>query len=154
MVSQVTSGCTMKAKPSQQTPSPRRRPASFHAAVSSVPTTAMSFGNPRGTLTTADTAASAGITLASGVGSLRLAAPGGGRSGTYDVALSLGSSANDASCLQSWTPGVGDAASAGANLAFLRGNFCSTTYSNDPAARATFGRQRGVDSLVYRRENF
>ena len=119
-----------------------------------VPTTAMSFGNLRGTLTTADTAASAGITLASGVGSLRLAAPGGGRSGTYDVALSLGSSANDASCLQSWTPGAGDAASAGANLAFLRGNFCSTNYSNDPAARATFGRQRGVDSLVYRRENF
>ena len=119
-----------------------------------VPTTAMSFGNLRGTLTTADTAASAGVTLAAGVGSLRLAAPGGGRSGTYDVALSLGSSATDASCLQSWTPGAGDAASAGANLAFLRGNFCSTNYSNDPAARATFGRQRGVDSLVYRRENF
>lgn len=119
-----------------------------------IATTAMSFGNLRGTLTTADTAASSGITVASGVGSLRLAAPGGGRSGTYDVALSLGSSATDASCLQSWTPGVGDAATAGANLAYLRGNFCASTYSNDPAARATFGRPRGVDSLVYRRENF
>ena len=119
-----------------------------------VATTAMSFGNLRGTLTTADTAASAAITLASGAGSLRLAAPGGGRSGTYDVALSLGSAATDASCLQSWTPGLGDAASAGANLAYLRGNFCASSYSNDPAARATFGRQRGMDSLVYRRENY
>lgn len=119
-----------------------------------IATTAMSFGNLRGTLTTADTAASGPITVSSGLGSLRLAAPGGGRSGTYDVALSLGSSATDASCLQSWTPGAGDVATAGANLAYLRGNFCASTYSNDPAARATFGRQRGVDSLVYRRENF
>lgn len=115
---------------------------------------AMSFGNLRGTLTTADTAASGGIALAAGLGTLRLAAPGGGRSGTYDVVLSLGSSATDASCLPGWTPGVGDTATAGANLAHLRGNFCASTYSNDPAARATFGRQRGVDSLVYRRENF
>ncbi len=119
-----------------------------------IATTAMSFGNLRGTLTTADTAASGAITLANGLGSLRLAAPGGGRSGTYDVALSLGSSATDASCLQPWTPAVGDAATAGANLAYLRGNFCASTYGNDPAARATFGRPRGVDSLVYRRENF
>ena len=85
---------------------------------------------------------------------LRLAAPGGGRSGTYDVALSLGSGATDASCLQPWTPGAGDAAIVGASLAFLRGNFCAAAYSNDPAARATFGRQRGMDNLVYRRENF
>jgi len=119
-----------------------------------VATTAMNFGNLRGTLTTADTAASGAITLASGAGALRLAAPGGGRSGTYDVALSLGSSATDASCLQSWMPGAGDVATVGANLAYLRGNFCASTYSNDPAARATFGRQRGVDNLIYRRENF
>ena len=119
-----------------------------------VAATAMSFGNLRGTLTTADPAASGGIVLASGAGSLRLAAPGGGRSGTYDVALSLGSGATDASCLQPWTPGAGDAAIVGASLAFLRGNFCAAAYSNDPAARATFGRQRGMDNLVYRRENF
>jgi hypothetical protein len=50
--------------------------------------------------------------------------------------------------------GVGAAASASANLACLRGNFCTTPYSNDPAARATFGRPRGLDNLVYRRENF
>ena len=119
-----------------------------------VATTAMNFGNLRGTLTTADTAASGAITLASGAGALRLAAPDGGRSGTYDVSLSLGSSATDASCLQSWMPGAGDVATVGANLAYLRGNFCASTYSNDPAARATFGRQRGVDNLIYRRENF
>jgi hypothetical protein len=50
--------------------------------------------------------------------------------------------------------GVGAAASASANLACLRGNFCTTPDSNDPAARATLGRPRGLDNLVYRRENF
>jgi hypothetical protein len=119
-----------------------------------VATAAMNFGNLRGTLTAADTAVSVGVQLASGVGSLRLAAPGGGRYGTFDTALSLGSSATDASCLQSWTPAAGDAATAGANLAYLRGAWCGSSYGNDPAARATFGRQRGVDSLVYRRENY
>ena len=49
---------------------------------------------------------------------------------------------------------AGDAATAGANLAYLRGAWCGSSYGNDPAARATFGRQRGVDSLVYRRENY
>lgn len=119
-----------------------------------VPASALSFGNLRRTLTTADTAALGGLTFSAGQGSLRLAAPGGGRSGTYDVALSLGSTATDASCLQPWTPGGGDAASTGANLAHLRGAWCGSTYTNDPAARASFGRQRTQDHLIYRRENY
>jgi hypothetical protein len=119
-----------------------------------LPTTALSFGNLRRTLTTADTTASGPVTLAAGAGSLRLAAPGGGRSGTFDVALSLGASATDASCLQPWTPGTGDVATAGANLAYLRGAWCGSTYDKDPSARASFGMQRTQDYLVYRRENF
>jgi hypothetical protein len=94
------------------------------------------------------------VTLAAGVGTLRLAAPGSGRSGTFDVALSLGAGAADASCLQPWTPATGDAATAGANLAYLRGAWCGITYDKDPSARASFGMQRTQDYLVYRRENF
>ncbi|MCK7499108.1 MAG: spore coat U domain-containing protein [Comamonadaceae bacterium] len=119
-----------------------------------VPAAAVSFGNLRRTLTTADTAVASPITITGGRGSLRLAAPSGGRSGSVDVALSLGSSATDASCLQPWTPGAGDAATAGANLAYLRGAWCSSSYDKDPSARATFGQQRGHEALLYRRENY
>lgn len=119
-----------------------------------VPTTAFNFGNLMRTITTADTAASGAITLAGGTGLLRLSAPSSGRVGTYDVALSLGSTATDASCLQPWTPAKGDEASAGANLAFLRGAWCGSSYANDPSARATFGQQSTQQNLIYRRENY
>jgi MSHA biogenesis protein MshQ len=96
--------------------------------------------------------ASAPITFAAGLGSLRLAAPGGGRSGTADVALALGSSATDTSCLQAWTPAK--AATAGANLAYLRGAWCGASYDKDAAVRVTFGLQSSQDNLIYRRENY
>ena len=117
-----------------------------------VPTSALNFGNLMRTITSADTAASSGITIAGGLGTLKLTAPGGGRSGTYDVALSLGSSATDASCLQSWTPTT--AATAAANLAYLRGAWCGSSYTKDPSARVTFGQQSTQQNLIYRRENY
>jgi hypothetical protein len=119
-----------------------------------LPTSTVSYGNLRRGLTAADTAAAGGITLTAGLGTLRLAAPAAGRSGTFDVALSLGTTAADASCMQPWTPAAGDAATTGASLAYLRGAWCSSTHDKDPAARATFGLGRGVDALVYRRENY
>jgi MSHA biogenesis protein MshQ len=117
---------------------------------STVPATAVNFGNLRKTLTLADLSATAAITLASGVGTLRLAAPGGGRSGTVDVGLSLGSSSTDASCLQSWTPTK--AATAAGNAAYLRGAWCGSSVDKDPSARASFGLQRTQDHTLYRRE--
>ncbi len=120
----------------------------------SVSANAVSFGNLRRTLTTSDTAVASALAFSSGVGTLRLAAPGSGHSGTVDVALSLGSSATDASCLQPWTPGTGDAATAGANLAYLRGAWCGSTWGQDPSARASFGLQRTQDHTIYRRENY
>ncbi len=117
-----------------------------------VAATAVNFGNLKKTLVLADLSAGSGITLAGGLGTLRLAAPGGGRSGSVDVALSLGSTATDASCLQAWTPTK--AATTGAGLAHLRGAWCSGTYTQDAAARATFGLQRTQENLVYRRENY
>jgi MSHA biogenesis protein MshQ len=118
-----------------------------------VPAVAVNFGNLRRTLTTADTAVTAPVAISAGRGTLRLAAPGGGRSGTVDVTLSLGSGAVDASCLQPWTPGTGDAATAGANLTYLRTAWCGSNHDKDPAARASFGMPRGADTWVYRREN-
>ncbi|MBA4175086.1 MAG: hypothetical protein C0505_00765 [Leptothrix sp. (in: Bacteria)] len=119
-----------------------------------VPATAVSLGNLRRTLTAADTAVASPVAVSGGLGALRLAAPAGGHRGTLDVALSLGSAAADASCLQPWSPGSGDAATAGVNLAFLRGAWCGSAYDKDPAARASFGLQRGHDGLIYRRENY
>lgn len=119
-----------------------------------VPAASVNMGNLRGTLTTADTAVSAPVVMAAGTGTLRLAAPGAGRSGTLDLALSLGSSATDASCLQTWAPGSGDAATAGANLAFLRGAWCSASHGQDPSARATFGRRRDAGATMHRREMY
>jgi hypothetical protein len=117
-----------------------------------VAASAVNFGNLRKTLTLADLAVSAPITLSGGVGTLKLAAPGGGRSGTVDVALSLGSSSTDASCLQSWTPTK--AATAAGNLSHLRGAWCGTSLDKDPSARASFGLQRTQENTLYRREMY
>ena len=120
-----------------------------------IPATAVNFGNYRKTLTTADTVASgSAVTLSAGRGTLVLAKPLAGHTGTVDVALSLGGTATDASCLQPWTPGTGDAATAGAALSYLRGAWCATTYDKDPSARASFGLYRGADNLIYQRENY
>jgi hypothetical protein len=116
--------------------------------------TVVSFGHLRRSLTSADTAVTGAVTLVGGRGSLRLTAPGGGRSGTVDVALSLGISASDSSCMQPWTQASGDAATAGANLAHLRGAWCGSSYDRDPAARASFGLQHTQDNTLYRRENY
>ena len=120
-----------------------------------LPASAVNFGNYRKTLTAADTnITGTSVTLAAGRGTLVLAKPSAGHNGTVDVALSLGSTATDASCLQTWTPGTGDAASAGAGLAYLRGAWCGSAWTRDPSARASFGLYRGADNLIYQRENY
>ncbi len=114
--------------------------------------TQLSYGNLRKTLTSADgNMGSTSVTLAAGRANLPLAAPGSSRGGTFDVALSLGTSATDASCLQTWTPTK--AATTGAGMAYLRGAWCGSTYDKDPSARVTFGAFRGAENLIYQREN-
>jgi len=70
------------------------------------------------------------------------------------VAASPLPGATDASCLQSWAPGSGDAATAGANLPFLRGAWCTSSFDKDPSARASFGLERTRDRVIYRREHY
>lgn len=119
-----------------------------------VPAAAVSLGNLRRTLTSADTTVLGPVAISAGRGALRLAAPGGGRSGSVDIALSLGAAAVDVSCLQPWAAAAGDAATAGAALPYLRGAWCGATWDRDPAARASFGLPRGHDAWIYRRENY
>jgi len=117
-----------------------------------IPATAFNFGNFRKTLTVADAVVvGAPVVFAKGAATLTLQKPGGTRTGTYDLAVSLGAVA-DASCLQVWAPT--SAATTSANLSFLQGNWCGATYAKDPSARISFGVYKGANSIVYQRENF
>ncbi len=118
----------------------------------------LSFGNLRKSLTTADAVMSPSAVTVDPTKSvsITLAAPGGGRVGSMDVAITLADDTTDASCLKTaggWTPAV--AATAGANLRALRSTWCGGTSPNsDPSARATWGVYRGSDGVLYQRENY
>ena len=119
-----------------------------------VPLSSVNFGNHRKTLGTADTTlTNSSLALSAGASYLKLAAPSGSHSGSFDVSLSLGPTATDTSCLQPWTPAAGKTATQGAGLAYLRGGWCGATYDKDPAARAAFGVFHGTDRVLYQREN-
>lgn len=120
-----------------------------------IASTAVNFGQYRRTITATDTSLKTSpVILAAGTGTLWLNKPSGGRAGTYDVTLSLGSSAADASCIASLGSGTGDSATVGANLAYLRGAWCGSTYDKDPSARATFGLFRGSNHMIHQQENY
>ncbi len=91
-----------------------------------------------------------GGTFNSGVGSLRLPKPAGGARGSVDVAVNLTNSTTSVSCTAGLT------STAGANMAYLQGLWCTPpgTYTSDPTARATFGTYRNTDQFIYQRENF
>jgi MSHA biogenesis protein MshQ len=75
------------------------------------------------------------LTVTGGLGQISVAAPPVGVTGSIDLALNLGSSAVDASCLSSHP------ASSGAGLPWLRsrnGN-CASGWGSDPSARVSFG---------------
>jgi hypothetical protein len=119
-----------------------------------LPAGAVSFGKLHGTLTAADVGVvGTGVSLSQGAGLLRLKAPSNNtHRGSVDLTLSLGSTAADVSCLQTWAPDI--PATTGAGLSHLRGTWCGSTYTKDPSARASFGLYRGADSMVYMRENY
>lgn len=108
-----------------------------------VPAAALALSNVRnhqggtGTWTTSGSAITIGVGTGTspGIGFLTLAAPSGGATGSVDLALNLGTTAADASCLASHP------ASTGATLPWLRsrnGN-CAAAWAADPSARASFG---------------
>lgn len=90
----------------------------------------------QGSATTAWTTTPGALTILGGNGTISLSAPSPtGSTGSVDLALNLGSTTTDASCLSSHP------ASTGAGLPWLRGRngSCASTWDRDPAARASFG---------------
>ncbi|WP_457425817.1 DUF6701 domain-containing protein [Roseateles sp. P5_E7] len=119
--------------------------------------TNLSFGNLRKTLVASDAAmVGTSVTVASGKGSITLAAPAPGHVGSLDVAIALDTATppTDLSCLKTqagWT--AAKAATAGGSQTALRGPWCGNAFS-DPGARATWGLYRGADGVLYQRENY
>ena len=91
-------------------------------------------------------AASGGGTLAAGGGYFLLAAPGNGHQGAVDVALNLGGSTSDNSCID-WSP---PPASSAGNLPWLQYAWCAG--KSDPGARANFGAPK--TPFIYLRERY
>lgn len=89
--------------------------------------------------------------LQAGRSAIRLSAPGAANNGSVDVALNLGPVPPGAATANA-CPAFAPTATAG-NKAYLRGKWCGTTASRDPAARARFGIMRGGDEAIYTREN-
>ncbi|MEO3693801.1 DUF6701 domain-containing protein [Roseateles paludis] len=116
----------------------------------------LSAGNLRKQLLAADIVMTPSSVTVSGSSPsyLTLAAPGSGRVGSVDIALALGSSSTDASCLASSWASKTTTASSGANLDGLRHTWCSSSSLSDPSARATWGLYRGSDGVVFQRENY
>ncbi|SFV05065.1 polymer-forming cytoskeletal protein [Pseudoduganella namucuonensis] len=96
---------------------------------------------------------SAPLTLSGGKGYLTLTTPTSGK-GYIDMALNLGSTAADQSCLATHP------ATTGAAIPWLRSlngslNSCSQTFDRDPSSRATFGvYSPETQAVVHVRESF
>jgi len=121
----------------------------------SLPKAALAFANTRKSLTLADLSArSASVTLKNGRASLWMSKPGGGRRGSADLTLALGSTALSSSCLIGGVTSLLNTPSLGASLAHLRGDWCGSGSDRDPLARITFGLFRGADNSLDLRENF
>ncbi|MDZ7858198.1 LamG domain-containing protein [Sphaerotilus sp.] len=92
--------------------------------------------NYKGSATASWTTTPGALTILGGNGTISLSAPSpAGSTGSVDLALNLGSTTTDASCLASHP------ASTGAGLPWLRGRngSCASTWDRDPSARASFG---------------
>lgn len=98
-----------------------------------------------------ETAVSGGGTFSSGRKTLLLAAPGSGNNGSVTLTANVDSSASGNTCA---SVGLPPAAATTANRPYLRGNWTTTTFTQNPSGRATFGVYRGSEEVIDIRENF
>jgi MSHA biogenesis protein MshQ len=90
------------------------------------------------------------IVLANGAGTVVLTKPSPVAVGSADIAINLGATTTDSSCV-TWNPSA--PSTTGANLAWLRRNWCGVAgYVRDPNARVSFGNARSA--FIYRRERY
>ena len=80
---------------------------------------------------------------------LKLTKPGSGNDGWVNLRVNLGSTASGIAC----TGAVPNAATT-ANKAYLRGNWGTATFNQDPTALVRFGANRSGDGVIFFRENF
>jgi len=106
------------------------------------------LANYRGNLAAGETAATVGSAFVAGVSNLSLSAPDVGNNGSVDIVVNLGTTATEAPC----SPLTPDPTTSGAHLGYLRGMWCGSNHDKDPAARATFGLNKGNDRQIYFRE--
>lgn len=105
------------------------------------------LGNYKNNLASGETSVNpATISFASGVGTMRLTAPGAGNSGSVDVCVDLGSDP---------VGGVVCSATASAGKSYLQGKWApGTGWDNDPKVRATFGVYKNANEFIYLREMY
>jgi hypothetical protein len=118
-----------------------------------IPVQAVGMTSFAGQLAACETALqpSAGTLLLS-AGGLKLRKPGHNNEGSVAINVNLGAAVSVPTTCTSI--GGATAPALPANLPFLRGNWGSGSYVDDPTARATFGIYRNADEFIYSRENF
>jgi MSHA biogenesis protein MshQ len=104
-----------------------------------------------GNLVACETALSGGGTFSSGRRTMLLAAPGNTNDGSVILTANLTAAASGTTCT---TVGGATVPAAGANRAYLQGNWSGANYDQNPAARATFGVFKGAEEVIFIRENF
>lgn len=96
------------------------------------------------------------LTMIAGVGYIGIQKPSTGR-GSFDIGINL-NNRNGANLGKwtgpAWNSGPGDSATASANIPYLSNNMGSSNYTNDPAARITFGVYRTTDKIIDIREQY
>lgn len=113
----------------------------------------LTLGSYTGSLNACETALGpAGVTFASGVATVNLAAPGTGNDGTVQLTLNLGAASGN------YCASVGGAqpAATSAAMSYLLGRWTGATWTENPSARAAFGLY-GVQparNFIYFRENY
>ena len=113
----------------------------------------ISLGNQKTPLTSANFGAShrpVTTALTNGVGTMIFTKPSPSATGSADMAVNLGSTTADASCV-TWSPSA--PATTGAIKSWLRGNWCGAAgFVRDPNARITFGINKSI--FIYLREKY
>jgi hypothetical protein len=87
--------------------------------------------------------------FASGRGNLRFSAPSDRSTGSVDLTVNLGAVGAGSACV-----GGAAAPATGAAQTWLQGRWSGAAYTQNPAARASFGLHRSSRALIYIRERY